>query len=137
MMIQEYKVVKPFDTLKVGDVLEYNAENDVYNFSKYFDEGDYSSLNSVVISSNLAKDYEKSGLLEAIKDVTEESKLNEKFNKLTSLISSLKNTYTQRNAAMDKRFKEGKIQACVKTEHDTVHFNLMKLLNKFEEIINE
>ena len=35
------------------------------------------------------------------------------------------------------RNDEGKIQPCVKVESDTVHYNLLKVLNALKDIINE
>ena len=54
-----------------------------------------------------------------------------------NIIAQLKNTYNQRKNNIEKKYQEGKIQTCVKVEHDTVYFNMMKLLNKLEAIINE
>ena len=38
---------------------------------------------------------------------------------------------------VEEKYEAGKMPTCQKVEHDTVYFNLMKVLNKFESIINE
>ena len=38
---------------------------------------------------------------------------------------------------MQKKYEAGKIPTCQKVEHDTVHFNLMKLLDNIYQIVNE
>lgn len=60
-----------------------------------------------------------------------------KIKQIRTIIAQLKNTYNQRKNNIEKKYQEGKIQTCVKVEHDTVYFNMMKLLNKLEAIINE
>lgn len=133
-MISKYKVIKPFGVLKAGDIL--TLDNDMYVFTdeKASDSENYYSQVNVAMSSNMVEDYAKSGLIEA---VACEYKTDDKIVKLRNLIAQLKNTYNQRKRNIEKKYNDGKIQTCVKVEHDTVYFNMMKLLNKFEAIINE
>lgn len=136
-MITEYKVIKPFGVLKSGDIL--TLDNDMYTFSdeKSADAENYYSQVSVAISSNIMEEYAKSGLVEPIENVTVESSDENKIKQIRTIIAQLKNTYNQRKNNIEKKYQEGKIQTCVKVEHDTVYFNMMKLLNKLEAIINE
>lgn len=143
-MVKEYKVIKPFGALKTGDIL--TLDNKMYTFSSmnsYFtdeksaDAENYYSQVSVAISSNIMEEYAKSGLVEPIENVTVESSDENKIKQIRTIIAQLKNTYNQRKNNIEKKYQEGKIQTCVKVEHDTVHFNMMKLLNKLETIINE
>lgn len=135
-MIKEYKVIKAFDNLEVGDILKYDEDCGMYVYDQILDLEGYSSMKTVAMSESLACEYAKSELLSPVQEETVTSD-EYKIDKIKALIASLKNTYTQRNNSVIERYKKGKIQPCVKVEHDTVHFNLMKLLTKFEEIINE
>ena len=138
-MVTEYKVIKPFGTLKVGDVLK--LDGDIFKFENELSTGmnDFYSFTRVAFNMDMAEEYAKSGLLEPIsntKDPNDDNSLN-KIKKVAQLIAQLKNTYNQRKANIEKKYNDGKIQTCLKVEHDTVYFNMMKLLNKFEAIINE
>lgn len=136
-MITEYKVIKPFGVLKSGDIL--TLEDGMYTFSdeKSSDSENYYSQVNVAVSSNMIEEYAKSGLVEPIENATVESKDEKKIRQICTIIAQLKNTYNQRKNNIEKKYQEGKIQTCVKVEHDTVYFNMMKLLNKLEAIINE
>lgn len=131
-MITEYEVIEPFDSLKKGDKLVYN--NGVYEFESQHSGDNFSSYTRVAMNKNVVDEYAKAGLLHAIDVPTME---NDKLKKIATLIVRLKNTYNQRKENIEKKYKDGKLQTCVKVEHDTVYFNLMKLLNKIEDIINE
>lgn len=131
-MITEYEVIEPFDSLKKGDKLVYN--NGVYEFESQHSGDNFSSYTRVAMNKNVVDEYAKAGLLHAVDVPTME---NDKLKKIATLIARLKNTYNQRKENIEKKYKDGKLQTCVKVEHDTVYFNLMKLLNKIEDIINE
>lgn len=136
-MITEYKVIKPFGVLKSGDIL--TLEDGMYTFSdeKSSDSENYYSQVNVAVSCDMIEEYAKSGLVEPIENATVESKDESKIKQIRTIIAQLKNTYNQRKNNIEKKYQEGKIQTCVKVEHDTVYFNMMKLLNKLETIINE
>ena len=125
-MITEYKVIKPFGVLKSGDIL--TLDNDMYTFSdeKSSDSQNYYSQVNVAVSCDMIEEYAKSGLVEPIENVTVESNDEKKIKQIRTIIAQLKNTYNQRKNNIEKKYQEGKIQTCVKVEHDTVYFNMMK-----------
>lgn len=136
-MITEYKVIKPFSGLVENTIMTFNEET-----KKYEAQNETSTENSftstfVSINQVIAENYEKAGLLEAHTKDSVDNNAEAKLKELSNLIARLKNTYNQRRAALTRKFEEGKVQNCVKVEHDTVYFNLMKLLTKIEDIINE
>lgn len=137
----EYEVIKPFSfssLLKEGDILVYKDGS--YVFEKEISDDNFHARTKVVLSEALINEYEQAGLIKALssKDKNESSNTQDnKLNKISSLICQLKNSYNQRKNNIEKKYKEGKLQTCVKVEHDTVYFNLMKVLNKIESIINE
>lgn len=137
-MIKEYKVISDIiDTLNEGDILKYNPNTNEYFFTdkgNYPDVG-YSYSRYVSLSSNAVEEYAKQGFLEAVEEKSEAS--DAKIKKVLVEIKRLQNKYNQRKDAVEKKYNEGKMPTCQKVEHDTVYFNLMKVLNKLESIINE
>ena len=137
-MIKEYKVISDIiDTLNEGDILKYNPNTNEYFFTDKgnYPEAGYSYSRYVSISSNVVEEYAKQGFLEAVEEKNEVS--DTKVKKLLTEIKRLQNKYNQRKDAVEKKYNEGKMPTCQKVEHDTVYFNLMKVLNKLESIINE
>lgn len=133
-MVTEYKVIKPFGSLNVGDILV--KDGNMYKFSneRTDNEGYYSQVN-VAMSENVIAEYEKSNLVEAIVKEETLSESEDKLERIAKLVRQLKYIYNKRKNNIEKRFSDGKIQPCVKVEHDTVYFNLTKLLNKIDDII--
>lgn len=139
MNYSKYIVIKSFGSLKKGDILTWSEDENQYVFVEEHDgDNGYSSLR-VTLSESMVNLYFKEGFLDPYVEEKEnkESEESKKLANLKQLISSLKNTYEQRNKNVQKKYNAGKLPTCQKVEHDTVHFNLMKLLNKFESIINE
>lgn len=137
-MIKEYKVISDIiDTLNEGDILKYNPNTNEYFFTDKgnYPEAGYSYSRYVSLSSNVVEEYAKQGFLEAVEEKNEVS--DTKVKKLLTEIKRLQNKYNQRKDAVEKKYNEGKMPTCQKVEHDTVYFNLMKVLNKLESIINE
>ena len=137
-MIKEYKVISDIiDTLNEGDILKYNPNTNEYFFTDKgnYPEAGYSYSRYVSLSSNVVEEYAKQGFLEAVEEKNEVSDTKDK--KLLTEIKRLQNKYNQRKDAVEKKYNEGKLPTCQKVEHDTVYFNLMKVLNKLESIINE
>lgn len=135
-MITEYKVIKPFGCAEVNDVFSYNKENENFIMSSEKTTDNTYSAKSMVISAKVIDNYTKAGLLSP----TKEDKIDnnsDKVKKLYTEIKRLQNKYNQRNKVVEEKYEAGKMPTCQKVEHDTVYFNLMKVLNKFESIINE
>lgn len=137
-MIKEYKVISDIiDTLNEGDILKYNPNTNEYFFTDKgnYPEVGYSYSRYVSLSPNAVEEYAKQGFLEAVEEKNEAS--DAKIKKALAEIKRLQNKYNQRKDAVEKKYAEGKMPTCQKVEHDTVYFNLMKVLNKLESIINE
>lgn len=135
-MITEYKVIKPFGCAEVDDVFSYNKENENFIMSSEKTTDNTYSAKSMVISAKVIDNYTKAGLLSP----TKEDKIDNNYDKVKKLyteIKRLQNKYNQRNKVVEEKYEAGKMPTCQKVEHDTVYFNLMKVLNKFESIINE
>lgn len=80
----------------------------------------------------LLKDLYEEGLLTKVKPNIDKISATVKF------IDSLLNQYEDDYKEVMQKYKEGKVQPCVKVEAETVYFNLTKVLNKVrEELTNE
>lgn len=137
-MVSHYKVIRDMNNLKKGDILTLSDDKNYYELTEAQgdEEGAFYYKRTVQLSTSIIDAYLKNNVLEAV-DVTSDDNSNNKIDELKKLIASLKNTYNQRNENIQKKYNAGKLPTCQKVEHDTVYFNLMKLLNKFESIINE
>ena len=138
-MVLKYKVINPFASAKAGDV--FTRDNETGSYIMKYDTSDvnFSSSRMMCVTENVMRNYAKKGYLKEVEvvDTEKEQNCKDKIEKLRTFILSLKNTYTQRNEAMQKKYEAGKIPTCQKVEHDTVHFNLMKLLDNIYQIVNE
>lgn len=138
-MIKEYKVISNdiIDTLNMGEVLKYDPKREEYVFikRKEYPKAGYSYGRYVSLSPSIVEEYARRGYLEAVEDKAVAT--NDKAKKVLTEIKRLQNKYNQRKDAVEKKYSEGKMPTCQKVEHDTVYFNLMKVLNKLENIINE
>lgn len=132
--MKEYKVIKEFGCAKVNDTFHYDENEAAYCMSVQEDHGSRYMMLSVNYINSLVED----GFLEELKELNEvDMQSVMKIEAIKCLIEDLKSKYEARNAKVQKKYDAGKMQTCVKVEHDTVHFNLMKLLNQFEKIVNE
>lgn len=131
---KQYEVCDSSNNCRI--IFEKDPDFDVNKWIKLA-LGTINYYSQVAVSCDTIEEYAKSGLVEPIENVTVESNDEKKIKQIRTIIAQLKNTYNQRKNNIEKKYQEGKIQTCVKVEHDTVYFNMMKLLNKLEAIINE
>lgn len=154
-MVQEYRVVKPFGVAKEGDIFTYNEEYNNYemNIETIEEENgfSYSSRRVMSIDLNTVNIYEQAGLItsndnkDSYCDEDDYDKYDkecnityyEKLQKIQETIDGLKIAYIDNNKQIDEAYANKEIPACVKVEANTVHYNLMKLIGKIQEIIDE
>ena len=130
-----YKVIKEFGCAQKGDVLHENEEG-LFELNVECDCSDCYSSRSICISSDIADTLATAGYLEKIKEMIvsiAEDKLSEVLNFVEEKIEQ----YTADHEALTAQYNEGDVPQCVKVEADTVYFNLIKVLNKIKDIINE
>ena len=130
-----YKVIKEFGCALKGDVLHENEEG-LFELNVECDCSDCYSSRSICISSDVADTLATAGYLEEIKEMIvsiAEDKLSEVLNFIEEKIEQ----YTADHEALTAQYNEGDVPQCVKVEADTVYFNLIKVLNKIKDIINE
>ena len=130
-----YKVIKEFGCAQKGDVLHENEEG-LFELNVECDCSDCYSSRSICISSDIADTLATAGYLEEFEEMIvsiAEDKLSEVLNFVDEKIEQ----YTTDHEALTAQYNEGDVPQCVKVEADTVYFNLIKVLSKNKEIINE
>lgn len=130
-----YKVIKEFGCAQKGDVLHENEEG-LFELNVECDCSDCYSSRSICISSDIADTLVTAGYLEEFEEMIvsiAEDKLSEVLNFVEEKIEQ----YTTDHEALIAQYNEGEVPQCVKVEADTVYFNLIKVLNKIKDIINE
>lgn len=124
----KYKVVKEFDILKKGEVLDnvdggfaFEEETDnTYRFVSY----------SNVVVDNLVKE----GYLIEVKEEQSETTDNT-IDEAIAEINRLLESYKKDNDTVNEKFSNGELPYCAKVEADTVHSNLTKVLTHIKEIL--
>lgn len=125
----EYTFKKDFGFFKANDVLTWNEDIDAFTMD--IEEGN--SFRSAMIDERTVEDLRLEGLL-----VANVEPKNDKINTTIEFIDSLLKQYEDDYKEVTQKYKEGKVQPCVKVEAETVYFNLTKVLNKIkEELTNE
>ncbi len=124
----EYTFKKDFGFFKANDVLTWDEDLNAFTMDVKEDNG----FRSAMIDANTAEDLYEEGLLTKTKPNIDKISATVKF------IDSLLNQYEGDYKEVTQKYKEGKVQPCVKVEAETVYFNLTKVLNKIkEELTNE
>jgi hypothetical protein len=125
----EYTFKKDFGFFKANDVLTWNEDVDAFTMD--VEEGN--SFRSAMIDERTVEDLRLEGLL-----VANTEPKNDKINTTIEFIDSLLKQYEDDYKEVTQKYKEGKVQPCVKVEAETVYFNLTKVLNNIkEELTNE
>lgn len=125
----KYTFKKDFGFFKANDVLTWNEDIDAFTMD--VEEGN--SFRSAMIDERTVEDLRLEGLL-----VANAEPENDKINTTVEFIDSLLKQYEDDYKEVIQKYKEGKVQPCVKVEAETVYFNLTKVLNKIkEELTNE
>lgn len=132
--MKTYKVIKEFGCAQKGDVLQENGEG-LFELSMECNCDDCYCSRNICISSDIADTLATAGYLEEFEEEVRcpIAKLNEVLNFVETKIEQ----YTEDHEALTAQYNEGDVPQCVKVEADTVYFNLIKVLNKIKDIINE
>ena len=132
--MKTYKVIKEFGCAQKGDVLQENEEG-LFELSVECNCDDCYCSRNICISSDIADTLATAGYLEEFEKEVKcpIAKLNEVLNFVETKIEQ----YTEDHEALLEQYNEGDVPQCVKVEADTVYFNLIKVLNKIKDIIDE
>lgn len=131
--MKQYKVIKEFGCAQKGDVLKENEEG-LFELSVECDCDDMYCSRSICISSDIANTLVSAEYLEELEEVEADCT---KVVKVLEFCNEKIEQYTADHEALIAQYNEGEVPQCVKVEADTVYFNLIKVLNKIKDIINE
>ena len=126
-----YKVVKEFDSLKKGDLLNNQEDPEVFVYEKETEN----SYHYVSYSENIIDDLLNEGYL---MEVEEEDKSCEDVDvicKVVDEIDRLLEQYQKDNDVVTEKFANNEVPYCAKVEADTVHKNLTKVLNHIKSML--
>lgn len=133
----KYKVIKEFDSLKKGNVLENVEDPEIYSF----EEETENTYKYVSYSEDIIKDLEDKGYLLPLEENVDEDnctycqELEDKICSVVDEIDSLLKQYQKDNEDVSEKFANGELPYCAKVEADTVHTNLTKVLNHIKELL--
>lgn len=139
----KYKVVKEFDSLKKGDILENSTEEpEIFAFEEETDNSyKYVSYNQSIIDDLVKNKYLT--LIE-VKDVSYSQSIDEDecceectcaICKAVDEIDRMLKQYEEDNATVAEKFANNEVPYCAKVEADTVHANLTLALNHIKDIL--
>jgi len=131
--MKQYKVIKEFGCAQKGDVLKENEEG-LFELSVECDCADMYCSRSICISADIANTLVSAEFLEEFEEVDADCV---KVVKVLEFCNEKIEQYTADHEALIAQYNEGEVPQCVKVEADTVYFNLIKVLNKIKDIINE
>lgn len=131
--MKQYKVIKEFGCAQKGDVLKENEEG-LFELSVECDCNDMYCSRSICISSDIADTLISAEYLEEFEEMEAE---DARIVKVLEFCEEKIEQYTADHEALTAQYNEGEVPQCVKVEADTVYFNLIKILNKIKDIINE
>lgn len=124
----EYTFKKDFGFFKANDVLTWDKDINAFTM----DVKEDNSFRSAMIDEHTVEGLYEEGILTMV------DPKNDKIDATVEFIDSLLKQYEDDYEEVMQKYKEGKVQPCVKVEAETVYFNLTKVLNKVrEELTNE
>ena len=135
--MKNYKVIKEFASAQKGDMLTYNEDTNLYEFSMTTENDNERCSRYICMDEETAEEFVESGNLLVIEDENEELSAIDKLCALSDLVDTLEAQYKKDHDALVEAYNNQEIPTCVKVEADTVYFNMNQILKKVKEIINE
>ena len=135
--MKNYKVIKEFASAQKGDMLTYNEDTNLYEFSMTTENDSEKCSRYICMDEETAEEFVESGNLLVIEDENEELSAIDKSCALSDLVDTLEAQYKKDHDALVEAYNNQEIPTCVKVEADTVYFNMNQILKKVKEIINE
>ena len=135
--MKNYKVIKEFASAQKGDMLTYNEDTNLYEFSMTIENDNEKCSRYMCMDEETAEGFVESGNLLVIEDEDKEISAIDKLCALSDLVDTLEAQYKKDHDALVEAYNNQEIPTCVKVEADTVYFNMNQILKKVKEIINE
>lgn len=135
--MKNYKVIKEFASAQKGDMLTYNEDTNLYEFSMTTENDNEKCSRYMCMDEETAEEFVESGNLLVIEDEDKEISAIDKLCALSDLVDTLEAQYKKDHDDLVEAYNNQEIPTCVKVEADTVYFNMNQILKKVKEIINE
>ena len=135
--MKNYKVIKEFASAQKGDMLTYNEDTNLYEFSMTTENDNEKCSRYMCMDEETAEEFVESGNLLVIEDEDKEISAIDKLCALSDLIDTLEAQYKKDHDDIVEAYNNQEIPTCVKVEADTVYFNMNQILKKVKEIIIE
>ena len=135
--MKNYKVIKEFASAQKGDMLTYNEDTNLYEFSMTTENDNEKCSRYMCMDEETAEEFVESGNLLVIEDEDKEISAIDKLCALSDLIDTLEAQYKKDHDDIVEAYNNQEIPTCVKVEADAVYFNMNQILKKVKEIINE
>ena len=135
--MKNYKVIKEFASAQKGDMLTYNEDTNLYEFSMTIENDNEKCSRYMCMDEETAEGFVESGNLLVIEDEDKEISAIDKLCALSDLVDTLEAQYKKDHDNLVEAYNNQEIPTCVKVEADTVYFNMNQILKKVKEIINE
>lgn len=135
--MKNYKVIKEFASAQKGDMLTYNEDTNLYEFSMTTENDNEKCSRYMCMDEETAEEFVESGNLLVIGDEDKEISAIDKLCALSDLVDTLEAQYKKDHDDLVEAYNNQEIPTCVKVEADTVYFNMNQILKKVKEIINE
>lgn len=135
--MKNYKVIKEFASAQKGDMLTYNEDTNLYEFSMTTENDNEKCSRYMCMDEETAEEFVESGNLLVIEDEDKEISAIDKLCALSDLVDTLEAQYKKDHDDIVEAYNNQEIPTCVKVEADTVYFNMNQILKKVKEIINE
>lgn len=126
-----YKVVKEFDSLKKGDLLNNQEDPEVFVYEKETEN----SYHYVSYSESIINDLVDNGYLVEVEEEADECENVDVICKVVDEIDRLLEQYQKDNDAATEKFANNEVPYCAKLEADVVHSNLTKVLNHIKSML--
>ena len=137
--VNSYKVIKSFGEAVVNDLFVYDEKNDLFAMQSEEVKANYSVSRSMKLDPVIAVLLCDEGYLEMSDAIMSSNECSNctKLDMVKNFIYKQIEVYKKESTDIADKFDKGEIQPCVKVESDTVHYNLLKVLNTIKDIINE
>lgn len=129
--MKQYKVIEAFESLQKGDI--FVEDGDMFVMSKETAGDHYACKYTVALDADTIEELLKEELIEEVCDNCNNCC---KLQQIKDYIQDMIDTYNQDYIDLMKEYDAGSVQPCVKVEAETVHYNLVKVLNHLKDYID-
>lgn len=134
--MKQFKVIKEFGCANKGELFNEEDENFVLDVDSNCNDmycSRYMSISPSVMDTLVDAGF----VTEIVQPSLREEELLNKINKISDTIHKLKEQYAEDHKSLTEEYNEGNVPACIKTEADTVYFNMNKILDTIDNLLNE